>query len=308
MADKNNTNIYICVPQQIGNTTIILQCLALPFHLLIIKILAKDLRLALPRHKIMFSLSLSDCALIFVTFFNSVLMRALRLTTESMACQIMRQIVLFTVTLSMVVSGMTIIVMSIERYIACVHSFQLHKIMTKETVLFVLCVSWIIGAFCGITAVATNKAMWAEVAVADTFVLKVTTIISSFSTSIVITIIQIRLLIFSRSKLVRDRPPNDFGTQAELADFRKKQIKVAFVACIVAAAYVVCMLPLAVLYFCELVDGTPRPASLKTGLLALSLANTLADPFIYGIGTVDTRKLILKDLKKIKNAVSNCVR
>ena len=275
----------------------------MPIHLLVIKILAKDLRLALPRHKIMLSLSLSDCILVCVLFIGAAIMRAFSLTTESIAYQILRQAALFTGTLSTVVSGLTITVMSIERYTACIHSFRLHQIMTKTLVLCLLCFFWRIGTTCGAIAVATNTDIKAEVAVGESVFFKCIIIICSFSTSVIITIIQIRLLIFSRSKLVRDRPSKAFGTQAELMDFRKKQIKVAFVACIVAAAYVVCMLPLAILFSFELVDSTQMPSAIKAPFLALCMANTLADPFIYGIGTVDTRKMMIKNIKKIKNAL-----
>ena len=307
MADKNDTIGYICVPQSTGNSAIILQFIALPFHLLMMKILVKDLRLALPRHKITFSLSLSDCLLISVISLSAVIMKTLSLTTESMACQFLRHAALFTGTLSTVVSGLTITLMSIERYIACVHSFRLHQIMTKQIVLFVLSFSWVIATISGILAVATNKDIQAEVAVGESVVFKLTLVICSFSTSLIITIIQIRLLMFSRSKLVMVRPSKAFGTQAELADFRKRQIKVSFVAGIVAVAYIACMSPVAFLFLCELVDGRSRSASLKAAFLALCMVNTLADPFIYGVGTVDTRRLIVKDLKNIREVFVNGV-
>ena len=97
--------------------------------------------------------------------------------------------------------ALPITLMSIERYIACVHSFRLHQIMTKQIVLFVLSFSWVIATISGILAVATNKDIQAEVAVGESVVFKLTLVICSFSTSLIITIIQIRLLMFSRSKL-----------------------------------------------------------------------------------------------------------
>ena len=42
--------------------------------------------------------------------------------------------------------------------------------------------------------------------------------------------------------------------------------------------------------------------ALKVGA-ALILVNTLLNPFIYGFGMVDIREAIIKELKKMKNAI-----
>ena len=102
MADKNDTIGYICVPQSTGNSAIILQFIALPFHLLMMKILVKDLRLALPRHKITFSLSLSDCLLISVISLSAVIMEDFELNHRingvsiSATCSIVHRYIIYS--------------------------------------------------------------------------------------------------------------------------------------------------------------------------------------------------------------------
>ena len=126
------------------------------------------------------------------------------------------------------------------------------------------------------------------------FVMRIIAVIFIIPTSITITILQYRLLAFSRKKLARVRPESMFGYEAEIADMRKKQIKVAFVASIVAIAYIVCMFPMGCLSLYELAFGALPHSLWKALVERLILVNNFADPFIYGIGIADARKAFVR--------------
>ena len=303
MASNNSTSIHFCIPQATGGLAITLQFIALPFHILMIKVLAIDCQLSLPRHKIIFSLSTSDGILILVSFISALSIKVFGLTMNTLACNVFRMMILFTAESTYIVAGLSITFLSIERYIACIHSFQLHQILNTKRVVFALGAIWFVASSAGVVAIAKADYVQSLTAVGDVFVFKVTTVAVVLPTSLVITITQLRLFVLSRSKLGRIHSANTFGDQAELIDLRRRQIKIAFVACIVALAYIACMLPIAILFFYEIGHNVAASQQVKMGFISLSLINTLLDPFIYGFGIVDTRNLLCKQLKKLKDLI-----
>ena len=78
-------------------------------------------------------------------------------------------------------------------------------------------------------------------------------------------------------------------------------MKISFVASIVVLAYVISMLPVGCLSLVELINGNISSPNISAFLKGLSIVNNFADPYIYGLGTVDTRKAILKNLRRMKN-------
>ena len=303
----NATVGYSCIPSKTGNFSIVLQFLALPFHMMMIKVLAKDVHLALPRHRIMLTLSLSDGLQVFTVFFFTVLIIPFQLTTDSMACLVFRNVVIFFASQTLFVSSFAILAMSAERYTACIYSFRLHEIFSDNRVKLATTCLWVGGTAAAIITVSFNRTISNETIIGDVLPLKLLSIISVFPAAIFVTFSQVRLFFFSRSKLRQIQPDQVFGRQAELSDFRKRQMKVALVASIVFAAFIVCMLPMTTVFFYELVTGKNVPTSLKTTCIALAMANTLADPFIYGIGVADTRRYITRDLKKLSRAVADAI-
>ncbi len=119
--------------------------------------------------------------------------------------------------------------------------------------------------------------------------------------------IQSRLYLVSRARIEDEPRVPQFGRAAEACDMRKRQIKLTLAASIVVLVYLVCMLPMAgfVLYF-NISKKEKEDDSLhreRPILIGLTMLNTLADPFIYGLGMVDTRRLIFNSLKKRKTAI-----
>ena len=268
--------------------------------MLMTKILAKDLRLTLPRHQIMFSLSLSDGLQVFIPFITTTVMKAFKLKTDNNVCIVLRQIVLADAALTLPVSSLAVLAMSLERYVACIHSFRLHEIFSDSRVAVMSGFIWAIGAVSAVTSVAIHPINIQETILGGLITFKLVVIIFVIPTSVAVVLIQARLFFFSRTKLSQITPSGAFGAQAELADFRKKQIKVALIASIIAFAFVFCMLPAAATFLYELINNLSIDSSFKTTCIAMAMANTLVDPFIYGIGVADTRRLIMKNLKNLK--------
>ena len=271
---------------------------ALPFHALLLKILAIDFRFSLPRHIIMFSLSLSDGIQILSLVLTGLFGAAIELTTYTTFCLFLRNMTLFCGISTLSVSSAAVIALSIERYIACIYSFQLHVILTNSRVVYGTIGVWIIGAINGLSAVITNDGNTFQLIQRDSVVTKISVSVI-MPTAFIVICIQARLFMFSRTKL-RQVHPNAFGVQLELADYRKKQIKVAVVASAVAFAYVICMLPASIIFLYEYSSDVSVPSPYRRIFVALGMVNTLADPFIYGMGVADTRSKVLRDLRRLK--------
>ena len=301
MAHHNISQSKDCVATTFFQFNIAVGFIILPFHFLMIKVMIIDLRLALPRHLIVFCLSISDTLQSFVPFFTSVVGKMFSFTMESDGCLITFDLLYFALTATLVVSSVSIIVLSFERYVACIHSFRLHEIFTRERMVYGLTFLWISGMIFGTVAVVLGRVDKLTVILdADRFMM-IVNVMLVFPTSIVISVIQCRLLIFSRKKLMRVGDTGMFGREAESADMKKKQIKIAFVACIIAIAYIMCMFPLAVLSLYELIYGRIPARSVPVMLRALALLNNLADPYIYGFGVVDSRKAIAKNFRRLRD-------
>lgn len=277
--------------------------LALPVHLLIVKILCVDAQLVLPRHKIMLSLTVSDALQILIVSIYFVMKQPLLTAIKNdTICSITENTMLFFGILTLVASSCSIATLSIERYISCIHSFYVHQIMTTKRVVALVIAQWCVAIFLGFLAISIELGVQTKRRISESPVIQLATIGIVIPASVVISVIQIHLFRFSRSKLVRVKPDRVFGNQAEFVDYRKTQLKITLVASMVAIAYVSCMLPMAILFIAELKHGLVHsPAS--NVIKALALLNTLADPLIYGIGITDTRRLIWKDIKRGKSFI-----
>ena len=301
MEGTNSTDVLNCVQTRLGISFIIVICIILPFHVLMIKVLLIDLRLALPRHMITLSLSISDFLQIFVSFLCMGIMLIFNLRRAVGACDILRFIMFFNFAMTLVVSSLSLIALSLERYVACIHCFRLHEIFTRNRTILGISFIWIVGVIAGIATVAIATKSKYKLILDGNYLMKILAVVIAFPTIFLLACIQYRLLAFSRSKLRRVNPGTMTGSELEMADMRKKQMKISFVASIVVLAYVISMLPVGCLSLVELINGNISSPNISAFLKGLSIVNNFADPYIYGLGTVDTRKAILKNLKRIKN-------
>ena len=275
---------------------------ALPVHLLMMKILYKDCEMALPRHKIMMSLTISDALQIFIITVLKTFQQIISATRyHEAACRYMQTIKIFSVTVTLFVSSLSIVSLSIERYITCIYSLHVYYIMTTRRVTVAIGIQWIIGIGIGVITACLHDTGETPEILTEPEILQRASMFIIFPSATVITLIQLRLFLFSRSKLARVRPVHAFGNQAEMADFRRRQLKTTFIASIVATAYIVCMFPVAIAYAYGWSHGKIIDHPLKPVCAFLALLNTLVDPFIYGLGIGETRRLMWKNIKEVKN-------
>ena len=283
-------------------TSVILTFFALPFHLLMMKILFKDCEMALPRHKIIMSLTTSDALQISIATVLSTFYQIFNETRyKEAACRYLQPIGIFLVAVTSLVSSLSIVSLSIERYITCIYSLHVYEILTKKRMAIVICIQWAIGIVLGVISVCLHETSEEPQILTESIILHRTIVLTVFPSATVITLIQLRLYLFSRSKLATVKPVGAFGNEAEVIDFRKKQVKITFVASIVAITYMACMFPIAIVHAYEWQNGMIKNNSMKSIINSFLLINTLIDPFIYGLGIKETRKLMLKDIKSAKN-------
>ena len=298
MAINSGTSYHTCIDEGSGTPLIVIMIIAMPFHAFIIKILAMDFQFDLARHRILFSLSISDAMMLFGMFISAVINKAATFTTESTSCVAYRGFTIFIACSTLTVSSVSIIALSVERYIACVLSFRLHNTFTESRIRTFSIFQLIFGCLIGFLAALTNR-YDSAIMISNYSSTQYVYIIFTIPTSVATTIIQVRLFILSWKKMNQVNP-RAFREQLELADFRKRQFKVAFMAGVVAFAFVICTIPLAVIFLYELLSGATVPLSYRSVCISLSCSNGLVDPFIYGLGMADTRQKIAKELKKLK--------
>ena len=290
-----------CTPQELLVPLAMVFILDLPFQVLMLKCLIKDMRFSQPRHLFLLSLSISDGLKISMTLICLLISDLLRFSIEGYPCLVTRKIILTSYILTFYISSITTVLLSMERYVACIHSFRFYTIMGEKKVLISLAFIWISGTICtAISAALTHQRFTTNAVIVDEAP-KTIIIFASLVSSIIISMVQIRLLIFTRSKQNRVMPSRRFGVKAELADYRRKQLKVTFVACIVATAYMVCMLPSSIPSLYEMFSYTLIAMALRGKLGVLTFISTLVNPIIYGFGVADTRKYLLKTIKRCFN-------
>ena len=285
---------------------LILSISATPLHILISKVLIQRFRLTLPRHKILLCLLVSDTFIILCATLMFAAGRAIKPARSSLTCQAMLQVSeVFAMTTHCASSGF-IIALSIERYIACVHSLRLHVLVTSERVnraLFSICVISIALGLLVIDPQRKNDSVGVAI---DRKPFSVLFSIIAFLSSIALAIIQLRLYRITRLKLKVTPHHMLHGTQKEGRDLLKRQIKLAISASVVVILYILCMFPLSCLLLYHLLCPNNDSKNITPFFGALAITNTLVDPFVYGFGMADIREGIKKEYRKLKNCIFSC--
>ena len=295
----NATIYYMCAPNVSGTAALVVSLLALPFHILIIKIIMKDIGLSLPHHRIVLTLTISDAVQIFSASFVSSIANILQSTTESVTCRILRDSIVFTGSLTIVVSSLALTTFAVERMIICMHFLKYRRIFQRTRVTRLLRSYWLVGMILAAIAAATNDARKTETSVNETTSFQIICSLIVIPSALIITVIYFRIFLFSRGKIVRV-VPNSIGSKLrDITTFKKKQFRIASVAGVVCMSYVICMVPMAINFFLELIGATDNNPSLKNILISFALVNTLTDPIIYGFGMVQTRRILIRTVKKI---------
>ncbi|XP_065056386.1 adrenocorticotropic hormone receptor-like [Rhopilema esculentum] len=298
---ENNTTVNQCHPATMGHFMVALMLIAMPFHILISYTLAKDSTLFLPRHRILLCLSISHGFQLTIPFVSTVIMKFGSLHAQGTPCQVMRSIVQFSAGVTIVVSGFTLIALSVERYIACIHGARLHQIVTNQRVTSLLVGFWFLGAVSGgLIFIGKQKTVVASTILSDTPSIKILIVVITFPTCLILVFVQTRLFIVSRRQITRVMPGMAGRRHPEQNNMGRRQIKVAVIAGIVIISYVTLIIPSTYHVALDIVSNGLKPMPLKSNLVALWAVNAFVDPFVYGLGMLDVRRAIIRQIKMIR--------
>ena len=298
----NNTSGLSCSLNFTGNVSFVLLFLGLPFHIFIMKIIAFNLQFANPRHIVLFCLSISDSLQVTVTAIIIVIKMTVDFHNRAHICISLVSTLIFNSTLTYTVSSLTLVALSVERYIACFHSYRIQEWLTNKRIIVTLSVFWVLGIIGGGFACIPDSKETKQIMLANSWFFGTIFITVTLPVSFVLIVIQTMLLCLSRKKLNSLQSTSAVPSNPEETErTRRSQLKGAIVSSIIVLSYLVCMLPGAFLLIINRLTDGPRQSHLtRLFVVALGMLNTLLNPFIYGLGMMDTRKAILKELKRTK--------
>ena len=298
----NSTSGPSCSLNFTGNISFVLLFLGLPFHIFIMKIIVINLRFANPRHIILFCLSISDSLQVAVTVIIMVIKIAVDFHNREHICMRLASTLIFNTSLTHIVSSLTLVALSIERYIACFHSFRVHEWLTNKRIVVTLIIFWIFGVTGGAIACIPDSKETKQVMLANSWYFGTIFVIVTLPVSFILIIIQTKLFRLSRKKLNSIQCTRAVSSNPEEVErTRRNQLKGAIVSSIIVLSYLVCMLPGACLLIMNRLADDPRQSNLtRLFMVALGMLNTLLNPFIYGFGMMDMREAMLKELKRAK--------
>ena len=299
MNKGNSTSDDDCRSKLSSSLLIILLVAVVPFHLFIMKVLSVNIRFRSARHIIFFGLALSDCLQVFLSALLTTLLNILNLKIPSNGCQIMRNMIIFEATMTFFVSSGALVILSVERYIACFHSYRLHELLPNKRVCKILAAIWICGIICGGLSIIRNEVSSSKIIVFGSRPLQFIYLVITLLVSIVLVVIQTRLFILGRRQLTRIRPIASLRNRTHNVHFRMNQLKIASVASFVVLSYLMCMIPASAVIILDLCTQVSVHSRNRV-VVILAMANTAINPFIYGIGMLDTRQAIIRDLRMLK--------
>eukprot|EP00794_Sanderia_malayensis_P007733 gene7733-8573_t len=267
-----------------------------------LKILIRNPRLTLSCHHILASLAVSDVVQTYGMFFCVFLGAHTNRETKSFACQLDRKLIATLFSGTVVTSTGSILLLSIERYVACFHCFRVHTIFTEERVKRIIYAIWITGSICGFIDYKRYKPNYSAVVVPLTTTLDIMYVAVVVPTSVIMFILQSRLYLLSMRKTTV-HPSFNFGRQAEVSDVRRRQLKLAFNASYAIIMYKACMLPLvSYIIFTGFKEKNDESKFRRVSIFLASL-NAQVDPFIYGFGMPDLRREMKRELKAWKRRI-----
>ncbi len=304
---RGSSTSYDCNRINVTTFFTVMTLIELPINMLLFKVLLKDSRLDLPRHKILLSLAISDYFQIaFITLLQFI-GTASNLKTTNRACQVVRKTMEVTVVVTTIATSGSILALAIERYVACIHCFRAHEIVSEKRVKRAVVGIWIFGFICSVCDKERYQANFLQVAFPLTRAFKILYTIVILTSSAMLLFIQFRLYKESH-RLMKVRPDtsNNFSSSAEANNMRRNQLKVSFIASIVIVMYVICMCPLAFyIVATEIQQNQEATLDIRQTVIGLNQINTFADPFVYGVGMSDTRKAMIREMQHLKQRFLN---
>ena len=301
----NETAEVACANRFTNSFSLALLLLALPCHLLILKILIFNFRFDSSRHIILCCLSVSDSLQMIASSFFAIVVLIGRFEDRTSLCVGLRYMTIFISVMTFIVSSLTLVALSVERYIACFHSYRIHEWLTSKRVITALIVFWVSGTIGGGFSCIQDSNSRDQFALLNSSYLEVILMTTAIPVSAILVIVQSMLLYLSRKKLRGIQPTStSSSSQDDENSLMKRQVKIAVVAGAVVLSYLICSLPgMFLVIYRRIGHSRGKEKSLKIAAIGLGSLNTLLNPFIYGLGMLDTRKEIWKELRKIRNTL-----
>ena len=268
-------------------------------HILIVRVLISKLKLQKQMHKFLLSLSVADLAHMISVIVTILIVILTKPNDVSVTCRSVRNVLLFFFYSMIVNSSGSIVALSVERYIACIHCFRLHSIITKKRTFVSIVLIWCAGLICGLVteimlAIGDNGA----IDILDLTPVFYASEVLIFATSVVLIFVQVRLFVLIRTKM-RVFPGGDAFQSSHFL----RQMKTSVAASAVVVAYLTCMLPMALLPFLKPNMSPSKYVSVKKISLLLNLLSPVLDPFIYGIGITEIRNAVLSDFRSLVRCI-----
>ena len=142
--------------------------------------------------------------------------------------------------------------------------------------MYVSIIQWALAAVLAIAVLASRNAYQQcqrNDAIKELSALHIIFITFTFATAIPVCVIQVHLFFFAKTKLKGVNPAGAFGAQLELAHYRKKHFKVAFVSGIVPVEFVVCILPTSFLFLYKIINYSIASTSARKDWLSFGKAH-----------------------------------
>ena len=272
MSNITTATTAVCFTPPPAYSLMSLSIVATPLHLLIIRVLIVRFRLSLPRYKILLCLSVSDNLQILGAGLIALFGLGLQPTVTSQPCQVLRQIAEVVSMQTHAASTGFILLLSIERYIACIYSLKFYAIITTSRANFAVISVWVFSILVGLLCLHPNEPNYSQMVFSNSSRIMLLYIVTVVVSSVSLIIVQARLYSLSRTKL-KVEPVIKFGTQREKDDLTRRQLRLGFAASIVIILYVVCMCPLACLNVYLLFNPEKDLAKTKDAVLILATLN-----------------------------------
>ncbi len=201
------------------------------------------------------------------------------LRTDSLSCQVLRQMCEFSITATVVGASLSVVSLSMERYINCFYCMQAYQIMSNKRVKAMVIGVAVISITCGCAVLHPNTPNPNARVFRNTAIPTLITTCVTLLSSLIVTIFQSRLYLLSREKLKIDAAKPKFGRAAEKVELRRLQIKVTFTASIVVVSYGLCMIPASCYnLYTFITEEEEKFTNTWEVFTTLFLLNTLADP------------------------------
>ena len=293
-----------CITHQ-SNIFLGVYLLGVMMHIHIVRVLISKLKLQKQMHQFLLSLSLADLFQMIGMMVTIIIVHSMKSNFETNICRHARRALYFFLYSMIGCSSGSIIAISVERYIACIHCFRLHSILTKKRTIVSISLIWCAGLFFGAVVeilLADGKLNEGAFESGEFVVIYVNTIII-LATSAVLIFVQARLFVLIRAKM-RVHPGGESGVTSQArSTFFVRQVKISVAVGAVVVAYLACMLPLSLLPFLKPNMSSSEFAKLGKKVTVLNLFNPALDPFIYGIGIMEIRNTILSDYRSLARYV-----